>query len=77
MLTPEELKVSDLLAEAFIAFDALPFQRDHDRPEFIAAIHSAQRIVMARSARRLHPDIYGSVPDWTVKALRMEGEPKW
>ena len=51
-ITKEENAIADLLGEAFNRFSKLPVVHDHDLPEFVLAIHSAQNIILARSAMR-------------------------
>lgn len=53
-----ELRVIDDLADAYSRFSRLPPCHDSDLKEFEAAIHTAQNIVMARSAVRRHPDVF-------------------
>jgi hypothetical protein len=48
LLTAEELRVIDLLAYAWNAFMTLDAVHPEDQNEFRMAIHSAQKIVMAR-----------------------------
>lgn len=63
MLTDAELAVLHQLAEAYNAFGALPRSASHpsDADEFAAAIHTAQHIVMIRSAVRAHPDVFVTI----------------
>lgn len=52
VLTQEERKVIDALADAWNAFVSLPEEHEWERVEFMHAIHAAQSIVMARPAQR-------------------------
>jgi hypothetical protein len=57
-MTPDEITVVEKLADAFNAFVALSNSHPNDRDEFAHHIHILQRQVMARLARRAHPDIF-------------------
>lgn len=48
----EELKVIDALADAWKAFQQLPDLHSSDEVDFMNAIHTAQRIVLARPQLR-------------------------
>lgn len=52
LLTEDEQKVLEALAEAWRLFLALPTQHKWDQVEFMHAIHRAQHIVLARPAMR-------------------------
>jgi hypothetical protein len=56
LLTEDERKVLDALAEAWRRFLALPVQHKWDRTEFMLTIHQAQYIVLARPAIRGRDD---------------------
>lgn len=61
VLTPEERRVLDILADAWNAFITLPLEHESERVDFMNAIHDAQYIVMARPAQReLNKERYGS-----------------
>lgn len=51
-LTPEELRVINLLADAWNAFVDLPVQHPSHRREMEGFVHSAQRLVMSRPTSR-------------------------
>jgi len=57
-MTPAELEIIDLLAQAYNKFITLDATSPHDRHEFMTAIHVNQHIVMKRLAQRSHPDIF-------------------
>ena len=57
-LTSSEIKIVELLADAFLAFEALPDYHPSDIAEFTTAIHAAQHIVMQRLAVRAHPNLF-------------------
>ncbi len=57
-MTPEELRITEILADAFIAYAQLDRYHPSEMDEFTQAIHVAQRIVMARLAVREHPDVF-------------------
>ena len=50
---PEELRVLDLLGQAWNEFVALPEEHSADRVEFMQAIHAAQNVVLARIGNRV------------------------
>jgi hypothetical protein len=52
LLTEDEQKVLEALAEAWRLFLRLPVQHKWDQVEFMHAIHRAQHIVLARPAMR-------------------------
>jgi hypothetical protein len=58
-LTEHETEIIETLGRAFNTFVVLPDQRPGDAVEFAHHIHILQRHVMARLARRLHPEIFG------------------
>jgi hypothetical protein len=64
-MEPDEIDVVEQLAEAWASFLRLPDHHPADRPEFCAAIHACQNIVMARAAVRARPDIFRQ-PDVTT-----------
>lgn len=49
-LTDEEQAVAEALGEAWNLFTKLPITHDADAREFELAVHTAQRIVLARPA---------------------------
>ncbi len=49
-LTGKEMDLLNALGSCVTAHQSLPFVHDSDMPEFIAAIHTAQNIVLARPA---------------------------
>lgn len=51
-MTPEELKIVEMLAFAWNAFTRLPVEHPSDNEEFCRMIHAAQEKVLARPARR-------------------------
>lgn len=66
-LTSAELHVSDLIADAFNAYAALPRQHPDELRDVADAVHRWQDILMARCARACHPDYF------PVKAPRDAG----
>jgi len=60
MLTPEELRVLQILADAYNAFCQLDPSYSHPQSvnKFVTAIHAAQLLVMARLAVRQHPSFF-------------------
>jgi hypothetical protein len=52
LLTEDEQRILEKLAEAWNLFLELPVLHQWDRQEFMHAIHSAQNIVQARPAMR-------------------------
>lgn len=58
-LTREEIRVLDLLAEAWNVFTALPEFRPGDNTAFQDVIHQAEALVALRVARRANPEIWG------------------
>jgi len=57
-MTEEELAIINLLANAYNLFIKLPLQHPMDQDEFCRNVHVLQRQVMAREARRRHPEIF-------------------
>jgi|TARA_Y100000034_G_C6704907_1_gene311096 hypothetical protein len=62
-LTDDELEITSQLGECFNMLRALPEQHPWDIREFMHAIHAAQDIVMARAARRAHPEAFTNLED--------------
>lgn len=58
MLLPDELEIIDDTANLFIKFKKLKVQREEDLIAFTDAIHQLQHLIMIRSTRREHPDIF-------------------
>lgn len=61
-MSPPEMRVVQLLADAAIAFNQLDTYHPADKGEFADAIHRAQNLVMGRQAVRQHPDIFHREP---------------
>jgi hypothetical protein len=57
-LTKEEIDLVENLGKLYGDFLALPNRHPMDAGEFANQIHILQRQVMARLARRTHPDIF-------------------
>ena len=57
-LTADELRVAELLADAYIAFCQLDTYHPQETADMTNAIHSAQQIIMSRLAVRVHPDVF-------------------
>jgi hypothetical protein len=57
LLTEDERKVLEALAEAWRRFLALPVQHKWDQTEFMLAIHQAQYVVLARPVIRTRKDV--------------------
>ena len=55
-LSESELGLVDLLGTCWTIFSSLPEHHPTDLDEFMHGIHVLQRQVMARAARRDHPD---------------------
>lgn len=55
MTTPDELKVMDLLCEAYRRYAALPRQHPEEMGEFHTAFHRLQDLLAIRVARRADP----------------------
>jgi len=60
VLSKAELSVLNHLVSAYNEFADLPDHRADDATEFAQHIHVLQRHVMARLARRMHPDLFGT-----------------
>lgn len=69
-LTPAEIRVVELLAEAHAAFTALPEHTPSDLAEWPIALHALQHRVMARAAVREHAGTFaplsGTLPETPV-----------
>lgn len=71
-LTEREREVIDLLAQAWNRHQELEEIHGSDSPEFAAAIHAAQNIVLARpGAEQLKAEAYG-----TADEIYMDQEPE-
>jgi hypothetical protein len=57
-LTPEELRVSDLICDAYNAFAQLPPQHPSELRDVADAVHRWQDILAMRCARDCHPDVF-------------------
>ncbi len=57
-LTDDEKKVIEHLTDAYNMFVSLPRQHPSDTEDFSRHIHILQRHVMARLARRMHPEMF-------------------
>lgn len=55
-LTEDELATLDAIREAYSRFCDLPRAHPHELEEAVVFIHGLQRLVMARSAIRAHPE---------------------
>lgn len=58
MMDDAELAVIAALAAAWNRYLALPEAHPSDRREFEAGIHRLQEKIMARGARRAHPEVF-------------------
>ena len=58
-LSLEEQQIINSLADVFNQFAELPDHHISDVEEFTQHVHILQRQVMARLARRTHPEIFG------------------
>lgn len=52
IVTDEERAVAVALADAWNAYLKLPIEHPNEQPEFCAAIHACQNIVLSRAGRR-------------------------
>ena len=59
-LSPQEIEILQHLADAWSGFLALENKLPHDNAEFQLAIHSAQRAVAMRVARRVDTLVWGA-----------------
>ena len=57
-MEPEERKVLNGLADCWNDYCKLPVQHPDDARDFCNAIHTCQRIIMAREAVRRYPDMF-------------------
>ena len=57
-LTLKEAFVLQALVDAWNAFVQLPDSKDSDNKAFADAIHTAQRLIALRVARRADPDVW-------------------
>lgn len=57
-MTNEEKEVMHKLVEAHNLFVKLPIQHPDDIYEWVDCLHNMQRILMARDAVRLNPDLF-------------------
>jgi hypothetical protein len=60
-LTIEEIEIISLLANVYNKFNALQNKHPSDSDEFAHHIHILQRHIMARLAKRCHPDIFSNI----------------
>ena len=57
-LTPDEIKVLNLLGEAWNEYVKLDAKHPDDNDDFRRAIHQAQQLIAIRVARRVDPVIW-------------------
>lgn len=57
-LTAAELELTYLAAELWNKYLALPGRPSNEAPEMQRDIHAIQQRIMARLARRCHPDVF-------------------
>ncbi len=57
-LTEQEIKILDMLANAWNYYNKLEEYHPSDKQEFTEGIHRAQDIVMTRLAVRVHPELF-------------------
>jgi len=58
MLTDAELDLVMQMNDLYLQYLELPVQHKDDKDEFVEALHRLQHLVMVRSARRDHPDLF-------------------
>lgn len=61
-LSKEEQSLIDQLAAVYNEFIKLPGKHPSDDREFEHGVHVLQRHVMARLARRIHPELFRPAP---------------
>jgi len=57
-MTDEEKEIVMMLSDVYEKYAGLPEQHHDDMPEFVNALHVLQHLVMIRSVRRRHPDMF-------------------
>ena len=57
-MTDEEKELVLMLNDVYERFMELPEQHHSDKDEFVNALHVLQHLVMIRSVRRRHPDLF-------------------
>lgn len=57
-LTPDEIKVSDLICDAFNAYNKLPSYHPSEMAEVVDAVHRWQAVLMSRVVRRTNPEVF-------------------
>lgn len=70
MLNAVELDLIQKTVDLTNDFFALETQHPADKYEFTLAMHQIQRLIMVRSTRRIHSDVFGHNP---VEAARAAG----
>ena len=58
MLTDDEIDLVMQMNDLYSQYLALPVQHKDDKAEFVEALHRLQHLVMVRSVRRDHPDLF-------------------
>lgn len=62
MLTPHEKRIIDSISDIWNDFVNLPSYKYDDVTDFRQSLHNLQRIVMSRSTRREHPELFVQDP---------------
>ncbi len=57
-MNEDEKELVLMLNDVYEKYVSLPVQHHSDRDEFINALHVLQHLVMIRSVRRTHPDLF-------------------
>lgn len=57
-MTNKEIDIIYLLQNIYEQYCSLDEQHDSDIKEFIEALHKLQHLIMIRSVRRKHPDLF-------------------
>lgn len=58
MLTDDEIDLLMQMNDLYSQYLVLPVQHKDDKAEFVEALHRLQHLVMVRSVRRDHPDLF-------------------
>ena len=58
MLTEEEIDLLMQMNDLYSQYLELPVQHKDDKGEFVEALHRLQHLVMIRSTRRSHPELF-------------------
>lgn len=57
-MSEEEINIINIMEDLYEAYKSLESQHLKDKEEFVYHLHCLQHLVMIRSVRRAHPDMF-------------------